>query len=349
MSIEQDTYVALSKTPVSSLEDATLKTTEAFREGIHYWESLNERYQSQISARAILKLARTWGVCEEDVRRLETGFDKSTYTFPMRNWQGEIVGIRKRSYKDVHSKYAVKDSTLGLFIPKGVTPGNLQIVNESESDVAAALSTSFQAIGVPSAGAAVDDVIGFVGQSPVACPCILGDNDPAGIGGADALAKGLSEAGIPCRILIPPESYADLRDWNNRGNLTSDELAKAITDQKVLYPEKWPSNFFMTPNALIRFGVISQVGTAAYAILAAIASFCDSNGVCRASRDRLSELTGLDTRTIDRCKRILKTAGLLSWKPGHKNWANEYRINWGPCKGSKRKYPVRPSQGEKKK
>ncbi len=348
MSIEQDITVSPDKTPVSPLED-TLKITEVFREGIYNWEEDNKRFQEQIGAQSISNLAEAWGVSEKDVRRLGIGFDTNAYTFPMRNWRGKIVGIRKRSYKDIRSKYAAKDSTQGLFIPEGVTPGNLQIANEGESDVAVALSAGFQAIGVPSAGAAVDDVIRFAGQSPIACPCILGDNDSRGITGADKLADELLKANIPCRVLIPPEPYSDLRDWVNKGNLTPEALADAITAQEVLYPDKWPSNFFIVPNALIRRGVISRVGSAAYAVLAAIASFSDSKGICRVAREKLSDITGISERMIDRHKNTLQEAGLLSWTPGHRDRANEYRVNVGPCKGSRGRYSVRPALGEKKK
>lgn len=351
MRVRQDISVAPNETPASPLEDS-LKMKKSSGREIRNLQKDNETFQKQIRAQSISELAGKWGVSEESLRRLGTGFDKLAkfaYTFPMRNWRGEIVGIRKRSYKDIHSKYAVKDSRQGLFVPEGVTPGNLQIVNEGESDVAIALSVGFQAIGVPTAGGAIGDVVEFVSQSPVACPCIFGDNDSAGMCGAEKLADGLLEADIPCRVLIPPEPYSDLRDWSNRGNLTPEMLAETITEQKILYPDRWPSNFFIVPNALIRHGVILQVGPAAYTILTTIASFCDSKGVCRATREKLSELTGLDVRTIDRCKRILKAPGLLSWEPGHTGRANEYRVNLGPCKGSRCKYSVRSALGEKKK
>ena len=347
MSSEQDIAVCPDKTRVSPLED-TLKIRKVFREGIHNWEEDNKRFQGQIGAQSISELAGAWSIVKEALRRLGIGFDTNAYTFPMRNWQGKIVGFRKRSYKDIRRKYVARDSAQGLFIPEGVTPGNLQIIAEGESDVAVALSAGFGAIGVPSAGAAVDDVIGFAGQSPVACPCIIGDNDAAGTSGADKLAEGLLKADIPCRVLIVSDPYGDLRDWINKGKLTPKALANAITAQKVVYPDKWPSNFFMVPNALIRRGVISRVGPAAYAVLAAIASFSDSNGVCRATRDELSELIGQDVRTIDRCKGILKDAALLSWKPGRTGRANEYRVNVGPCKRSTGRCSIRPALSEKK-
>ena len=165
--------------------------------------------------------------------------------------------------------------------------------------------------------------------------------------GADKLGDGLLVADIPCRILIPPEPFSDFRDWVNKGNLTPKAIADVITDQKILYPDMWPSNFFIVPNALNRRGVISQIGPAPYAVLATIASFSDATGVCRVSRDKLSELTGIGTRTIDRYNGILKAVGLLSWERGHTGRANEYRVNLGPCKGSRRKHPVRPVRTEK--
>ncbi len=343
MSFEQDSTVALDQTLVSPLED-TVKIKNVYRERGINWKEQNNIFQQQIGQQSILKLAEAWGVSQESLRRIGIGFDTSTsaYTFPMKNWQGDVVGIRKRSFKEIHQKYAAKDSTQGLFIPEGVTPGNLQIISEGESDVAAALSADFQAIGVPGTGAVIDDVIGFAVQSPVACPCIIGDNDAAGENGAEKLANSLLAADIPCRVLIPPEPYSDMRDWVSKGHLTSDTLAKATTEQKIRYPNKWPSNFFMVPNALIRRGVIKQVGPAAFAILTTITSFSDSQGVCRVGRTKLSELTGISERTIDRHNKILKKMGLLSWKPGRTERANEYRFNFGPCKGSNRKYVVRP-------
>ena len=317
-----------------------------FREGITTWKKRNESFRENLRVDSLEKYARELGVTTDSLDRLEIGFDTYCYTFPMRSADGEIVGIRTRPLKG--GKLTMPGGRLGLFIPGGVTPGNLQIINEGESDVAVALSAGFAAIGVPSAGAAVEDVVEFVSQNLVACPCIIGDNDAVGTSGADKLADALRDANIPCRVLIPPDPYADLRDWMNKGNLAPKAFADAITSQKIVYPDGWPSYFFMVPNALIRRGLISQVGPAAYAVLAAIASFSDSKGICRVARDELSELTGLDVRTIDRYKGILKNAGLLSWKPGYTERVNEYRVNVGPCKGSKRKYSVHPVVCEKK-
>ncbi len=101
LTIKQDTSVALYKTPVSPLED-TVKIKEVFREGVINWKEASKSYQKQIRAQSISMLAEAWSVSEDSLRRLEIGFDKFAYTFPMRNWQGEIVGIRRRPYKEIH-------------------------------------------------------------------------------------------------------------------------------------------------------------------------------------------------------------------------------------------------------
>ena len=56
---------------------------------------------------------------------------------------------------------------------------------------------------------------------------------------------------------------------------------------------------------------------------------------------------GHEQAAIDRCRAILRGAGLLTWKRGGTKRANEYKVNLGPCKGSKRRYIVRPGPKEK--
>ncbi len=102
---------------------------------------------------------------------------------------------------------------------------------------------------------------------------------PTGVGATDRLigafrnigANGLLAADIPCRTLIPPEPFPDFRDWVNKGNLTPKAIADTITDQKIHFPKGWIPYFFQIPNALIRRGVITQIGSVPYAILATIA------------------------------------------------------------------------------
>ena len=55
------------------------------------------------------------------------------------------------------------------------------MICEGVCDTAAALTLGFAAVGVPGAGACNAEVLQWVRACPVACPCIVADNDEAGI------------------------------------------------------------------------------------------------------------------------------------------------------------------------
>lgn len=302
------------------------------------FEELNTEFQKNIGAKSISKLALNWNVSEESILRLGVGFDTYAYTFPMRNGEGKIIGIRKRPRKDISRKHAAKDSTLGIFIPEGVKPCNVQLINEGESDVAAALTLGFSAIGTPGAGAVLKQVVRFLQQSPIVCPCITGDNDAAGMSGAEKLADGLLEGGIPCRVLIPPEPYGDLREWLTRGGLTREGLLRAINAQEIRWPNNWPPGFIgKVPNALLRRGIVARIGQGPFALLCLIRSYYRPGGKVFPAREELARLLGESVSTVDRYKTVLVKAGLLTWKRGRTGRANEYYVNFGPCKGCRKR------------
>ena len=338
----RDTHVSSHETPMSPLEDR-LKMGKVFREGDSPWQAEHERCRRNISRISVQKAAAALGVAEDSLNRLGIGFDTYAYTFPMRDADRNVIGLRKRGYSDLTQKHAAEGSRTGLFIPKGVTPANVQIVDEGETDAAAALTLGFAAIATPSAGACADMVAAFVAKRSNACPCIIGDNDAAGKAGAEKLSEELLAAGIPCRILIPPDPYADLRDWLQRGGLTTEALAKAIEKQPILYPGGWPPGFSMIPNALLRSGLVAEIGPPAFCVFCAIASFRGRDGVCRAEREELARLVGCTVRTINRCTGALEKAGLLRWRRGRTGRANEYIVDFGPCKEARHAYPVLPA------
>lgn len=94
-----------------------------------------------------------------------------------------------------------------------------EVITESESDLAAALTLGFSGIGRPGAWGATEETVAFFQGCLTACPCIVADNDPArgGLKGAEALADALVTAGVPCRVLTPPDGIKDLREWLTRG------------------------------------------------------------------------------------------------------------------------------------
>jgi len=334
------------------------------------WESRLETFRRQISRASLERLAADWHVSPAALEALGIGFDRYAYTFPMSNAAGQVIGLHLRPTKG--GKTNAPGSRLGIFLPTsslqskplsslsssrqvardtvdgssvmrcGVTAANLQLVAEGVSDSAAALTLGFAAMGTPGAGACVEMVVELFARRANACPCIVGDNDDAGLAGAERLREALLAAGLPCRVLFPPDGFKDLREWLI-GGLTAEGLQRAIEAARVRYPPNWPAGFSMIPHALIRRSLIRQVGPTAFAVLFAIASFQDKYRRARATREQLAELTGLSVPTVARALRKLQEAGVLRWQSGHTNRANEYTLDLGPCKGTKERYAAVPA------
>jgi len=194
----------------------------------------------------------------------------------------------------------------------------------------------------PGAGACEEMVVELFAHRTNACPCVVGDNDDSGPRGAERLRDALLAADVPCRVLFPPPEFKDLRAWLV-GGLTTAELQRAIEATRVRYPPKWPAGFSMTPHALTRRGLIRQVGHTAFAVLMAIASFQDSRRRARPTREQLADLTGLSLPTVARALHKLREAGVLRWRSGCTNRANEYTLDLGPCRGAKERYAAVPA------
>jgi len=322
------------RAPKKNLEEDVLTLGEGSAQESE-WQALSNKYQRAIGAAARERLAGLWGVSPDALRCLGIGFDAGAYTFPMCDACGEIIGIRKRGYDDPTQKYAVDGSTNGLFIPAGVEPAGAAIITESESDLAAALTLDVQGIGRAGAHAAAAEVVAFFQGFLTACPCIVADNDLEGHKGATALADALVQAGVLCRVLTPPDGLKDLREWKTRGGLTREALARAIYRQAIRWPEKDAPGFVQVPNRVLRRGLGKEIGPGPFALACLLQSFYSPGKPSCPSRKTLARLLGVDPGTVDRWKRALREAGLLSWLRGRKNLSNEYRVDFGPVRKSK--------------
>ena len=186
------------------------------------------------------------------------------------------------------------------------------------------------------------DAVDFLSHRLNACPCIIADNDPTGKDGAGLLAGALLEARIPCRLLIVPEPHKDLRDWLRRG-LTTKELKAGFERQPIEFPDNHSPGFIMLPNNLVRQGLLKELTGTECSVLVCITSFRDGTGLCWPDREKIAELCRVTPRTVDRAKQKLRELGLLSWQRGGTGRANEYQVDFGPVKGSRRKHRVRPA------
>lgn len=188
--------------------------------------------------------------------------------------------------------------------------------------------------------------VAFIRRRVNPCPCIVGDNDESGRNGAETLASALLLAGVPCRVLFPPEPHKDLRDWL-KGGLTTHALQAAVGKCRVRYPEGWVRGFTQMPHAPVRAGVIARIGPNAWAVLSAIAAFCGAEGESIPSRETLASLVGFSVDSVDRAKRTLHEAGYLTWyrgglrKRGVEVISNRYFIDFGPCAGAREEHAFR--------
>ncbi|MFO8013530.1 MAG: hypothetical protein R6X20_09525 [Phycisphaerae bacterium] len=334
---------------MSPLEDHGVDNGLVFRgRGLETQEQL-KAFRRQLGPASLERLAQRLEVTAASLEALDCGFARHAYTFPMRDADGEIIGFALRTYKD-GGKRVIAGSRNGLFVPRQVTPGNVQLIVEGPSDTAAAWTREFAAIGRSGAHEAIDLAVGFVAKAANACPCVVGDNDPDGTGraGADAMVAALLAAGVPCRLLMPPDEFADLRDWLTRGQVDAETLAAEIEPAKVAYPRDWPPGFTGFPHGFTRSGGLARLAKKqprALTVLMAIGSFADGNGVAFLSREQIAELAGgTSVKTVDRCKEALREEGLLDWLEGHTDKANTYFLKLGPYRGAvKLKRRVRPA------
>ena len=208
------------------------------------WPALAAQCEKAMSADDHRRLSEYLGVSASSIKRLGVGKHMWTrgrrrlrcWTFPMRNPQGGVVGIRLRPMNGGR-KFCITGSKSGMFVPSGLTGKGPLLIAEGDSDVLAAVDLRFDAIGRPGCMACVDMTVRFCRGRDVA---IVADNDPPqpdgrrpGLDGARRLANWLALVGPSVKIILPPEPFKDLRKWYRCG-LTRDELLTEIEKTEPL-------------------------------------------------------------------------------------------------------------------
>lgn len=198
------------------------------------WTDLQNRCQLKLSDSYCQDIANVLGVSINSLKRIGLGFDDKAFTFPMRDFSGSIIGIRKRFLNGFKS--SVKGSRAGLFIPEGLNNKEPLLICEGPTDTAAALDLGFNAIGRPSCNSAAKPICDFCKNRNVV---IIADNDTKpngtnpGVKGARELAKRLLLHCKTVRLTVVPEKHGDLRCWLQSG-LTHNKLRAIIKRTKPL-------------------------------------------------------------------------------------------------------------------
>lgn len=179
------------------------------------FEKLAGLFQKRLTDSHLQRLSSSIGVSADSLKRLGTGFDGRTYTFPMFNENRKIIGIRRRFLNG--KKIAVKGSRNGLFVPEGLGHSGKLIICEGPTDTAAALDLGFDAIGRPNCDSRIEMTVKFAQGRSVT---IIADNDTPGIEGAKKLLKRLRFCCPAVKIVVPPDGIKDLREWKKTNIIT---------------------------------------------------------------------------------------------------------------------------------
>ena len=194
--------------------------------------ALQQQYSRQITNQQLNDLSQQLGLSTQSLKRIRIGWDREAYTFPMSDPQGRIIGIRRRFPSGC--KVSVTGSNNGLFVPTALQGKRPLLIVEGESDLAAALDLGFDSIGRPNCNSKVlMTAKAAKGRRDIV---IVGDNDAVGRTGAEKLADALI-LHYPCvKIVYPPNSIKDLREWSQAG-LRGGKLRQIIERTKSLTME----------------------------------------------------------------------------------------------------------------
>jgi hypothetical protein len=196
--------------------------------------ALNVEFQAAVDPRRLDRLAADLGLSVPSLQQLGIGWcsRSSAWSFPMRNWAGQVLGIRLRTSDG--RKFAIKGSHDGMFVPEGLDGSKLLLIAEGPTDTAALLDLRFDAVGRPSCRGGTALLVELTRRW---CPeeiVIVSDRDEPkrdgtrpGQDGAQALATRLAIYCRSLRIIYPPDGVKDARAWKRSG-ATREEVCAAI-------------------------------------------------------------------------------------------------------------------------
>lgn len=173
--------------------------------------------------------AMSLGVDTEALRVIGCAWADRAWAFPMRDATGEIIGIRLRNVRG--DKWAVKGSHQGLFIPQ-IEHRKTVFIVEGPTDLAAALTLGWFAIGRPSCLGQEQMISQYVRAKRISRAVIITDNDEPGLRGASKLQTMLP---ILSCVYVPPAK--DLRELITLGG-DRQMIEAAIRDTVWTVPQE---------------------------------------------------------------------------------------------------------------
>ena len=160
------------------------------------------------------------------IDRLGAGWDGKSLLFPMKNAAGQIVGIHKRP-----EKRNLKGSTLGIFAPRDIVIGNKLFITEGVTDTICSMLMGYPTIGRTSANSCNKIIFDLLKDKKCSKLYIVADNDAIGIDGANKLANELTNDKRDAIVILPPQSYKDIKEVVNDNGL--DWTRRYINDRFI--------------------------------------------------------------------------------------------------------------------
>lgn len=184
-------------------------------------DSLASRWRANLTASRLRQFAEHLGVAAGGLVALGLGWTGSAWSFPMRNAERQVVGVRLRAPGG--RKFAVRGGREGCFLAERTAQG-LLLFPEGATDAAALLGLDFDVVGRPSCSGGVRECVAL-GR---ARQCVVfADDDHAGRHGAAALVRSLLPVAASVRLVVPPAK--DVRDWVRAG-ATRIHVEESIAD-----------------------------------------------------------------------------------------------------------------------
>lgn len=150
------------------------------------------------------------------------------WTFPMRNHEGRVTGLRLRIPGG--RKLSVRGSRQGLFLPTGLSGKcDRLFVAEGETDTAALVALGLDVIGRPGCGSGQKLVTRYVRALQPAEVVVVADSDNVGRRGAVDLAVRVRLVCGSVRVVVPPRRFKDAREWVC-GGATADDVQVAVAN-----------------------------------------------------------------------------------------------------------------------
>ncbi len=185
------------------------------------FDEIHRRYQAATSGKALARLAGGLGVTIGSLKALGAAWAgcHKAWAFPMRDGNGEIVGVRLRS--ESGSKWAIPGSKPGLFYDPNRRMSDPVLICEGPTDTAALLDMGFFAVGRPNCSGGGPQLEELLAGHDVV---IVSDRDSPherpdgsiwfpGQEGAVNLARRLTHVCPSVKIIQPPNPYKDAREW----------------------------------------------------------------------------------------------------------------------------------------